>query len=375
MKILFDASVFKNELTGVAKSTKYLYEACHRVDADFTAYGFSDSDLSKYDSPAIKMLNFSAMTDAALYNWIRENRIEAVHYPNNGKAGKEFLYLKQAVTIHDVLPLQMPDGFGRVESENLVKRLGKRMMAAHRKWDYRKRLQRDIDTSDLIFTISDFSRKSIQTYFRVDKEITVIPWDSALPDLTDTEFCSKGRRSYILYFGGYDRRKGISHLVKAFTKLYQTSLADIDLLLAGKKYSLGPETDRLINEGVQAGRMIETGYLADNELAALIKNAVAVCYLSSFEGFGLPVIESMKLGCPVITTNRTSIPEVGGNAVLYVRPEDMDEVVNTIINLVSDSRLRENMIRLGMEQAKKFSWEKTADAFLTAIDRMPVKSR
>ena len=86
--------------------------------------------------------------------------------------------------------------------------------------------------------------------------------------------------------------------------------------------------------------MIETGYLADNDLAALIKNAVAVCYLSSFEGFGLPVIESMKLGCPVITTNRTSIPEVGGNAVLYVRPEDTDEVVNTIINLVSDSRLR-----------------------------------
>ncbi len=90
------------------------------------------------------------------------------------------------------------------------------------------------------------------------------------------------------------------------------------------------------------------------------KKATCLVYPSFYEGFGLPILEAMSLGCPVITSNVSSMPEVGGSAALYVNPESAKEIENSIIRIIEEIQLRKDLIRRGLEQAKKFSWGECA---------------
>lgn len=368
MKILFDASVFKGELTGVAKSTKYLYDACRGINPNFMAYGIVDCDLSAHNSESITMINIREFGYEKLADFIKEQSINVIHYPNNGGISKSFAGLKKAVTIHDVLPLQMPDAFGIAASKNPIRRIVKKIIIWNRKREYIRKLQNDIYNCDVIFTISDYSFDSLNKYFKVNKPISIIQWGPCLPEVNDIS--CKEDESYILYWGGYAKRKGILYLVKAFDNVCETNNFNTKLVIVGKKYSLGEETDGLIKKGVLSGKIIEKGYVTDEELVSLIKHASALFFLSSFEGFGLPIIEAMKLGCPVVTTKRTSLPEIGGEAVLYVEPENIEEVSKKILQLSNDGRFREKLSKLGKEQAKKFSWEKAASTFLETLQKI-----
>jgi alpha-1,3-rhamnosyl/mannosyltransferase len=114
-------------------------------------------------------------------------------------------------------------------------------------------------------------------------------------------------------------------------------------------------------------RVFRTGYLNEESLACLYSSALALVFPSLYEGFGLPVIEAMACGCPVICSNAASLPEVAGDAALLIDPHNVDELAGAIDRVVDDSALRNDLIRKGTERASQFSWKRTAKETLAVF--------
>ena len=174
-------------------------------------------------------------------------------------------------------------------------------------------------------------------------------------------------KKYLLYFGTFEPRKNVISLVKAFINLQES----IEIPSGFKLVLIGGEgwgntkkiTVDYLNENFpikSKSNIILFNYLSDKYLFTLIKNAYATVYPSLYEGFGLPVLESMKLGTPVICSNNSSLPEVGGEAVLYFNTNNNQDLKDKIKLLIGNSRLAKELSKKGIEQSKKFDWKETA---------------
>ena len=167
--------------------------------------------------------------------------------------------------------------------------------------------------------------------------------------------------SYILYLGAIDSRKGIFDILKAF-EYVKDKHPDMKLVLAG---GINTAEESAICDRVRELNaredIIFTGFVSDDEKRALLSSAEVFLFPSEYEGFGLPVLEAMACGAPVITTNVSSLPEVGGDAVMYVTPKQPQELAEAIEQMLSSESLRQDYIARGFEQCKKFSWDKTAE--------------
>ena len=156
-------------------------------------------------------------------------------------------------------------------------------------------------------------------------------------------------------------------MADAFLDMKRRGLTDCRLVLTGQPHFLDDGTDEAIRTGVEEGHIIQTGYVDDEKLCSLYANAVCAVYLSKAEGFGLPLIEAMKCGCPVITTDLTSLPEIGGNAVCYVNRKNTEDIIHAMGRMEQDYSYRESLIRLGKANLERFSWDVSAGKFLDAL--------
>lgn len=156
---------------------------------------------------------------------------------------------------------------------------------------------------------------------------------------------------YIIYYGRLNNRKNIGNLISSFFKL---EFPDLQLVIVGQPDALF--TDLIASDP----RIIVTGYLSDSELGTLLSNSLFLCFLSFAEGFGLPPLEAMSLGVPVLVSNATSLPEVCGDAAIYVDPKNVMDIKNKMELLVSDNELRERLVIQGHINVKRFSWLESA---------------
>lgn len=220
-----------------------------------------------------------------------------------------------------------------------------------------------------VLTVSDFSKKEIIDVLGIDAQrITVThlapapvfePRSQAgLREELEQRFQLPSR--YFLFVGSGDPRKNVSIIPKAIER----GAVDIPLVCVGWSGWSGGES---------ASDIISLGYLSDEDLAAVYSGATALVFPSIYEGFGLPVAEAQACGCPVVTTQKASLAEVGGNAALYVeRPDDIDELARLLKRLAEEPSLCDELSRKGLEHAQQFSWAKTADltcdAFRQALE-------
>jgi glycosyltransferase involved in cell wall biosynthesis len=166
---------------------------------------------------------------------------------------------------------------------------------------------------------------------------------------------------YLFFVGTFERKKNIVRIVKAFEQIAD-KFKGLRLVLAGKPTWDDPEPIyRVINNSPFKDRIITPGYIGTGEKRLLYSNALGLIFPSVCEGFGIPVLEAMACGCPVITADNTSLPEVGGDAVIYVNAGETEQLAFEMERLVSSGSLRESLRVKGFGQAKKFSWEKTAE--------------
>lgn len=162
---------------------------------------------------------------------------------------------------------------------------------------------------------------------------------------------------YLLYIGTLEPRKGIATLLEAFAELNEASA---QLVIVGKKGWMSDSLDATVADLGLGPRVTFTGFVPDEDLPALISGARAFVYPSVYEGFGLPVLEAMQCGTPVITSGVSSLPEVTGNASVMVPPADASGLAQAMRRLLRDSGLRDELRGRGLEQAAKFSWQRTA---------------
>lgn len=170
---------------------------------------------------------------------------------------------------------------------------------------------------------------------------------------------------YLLFLGTLQPRKNIAQLVKGYTQWRaQSGVTGVALVLAG---SPGWLYDPAWTHGIEG--VIETGYVRDEDVAALYSGALALVFPSLYEGFGFPVLEAMRCGAPVITSATSSLPEVAGSAALLVNPRDTDAIAAAIAQIVGDHRLRRTLVTRGFEQAQRFTWRRAAEAALRALEQ------
>ncbi|MGC1247731.1 MAG: glycosyltransferase family 1 protein, partial [Spirulinaceae cyanobacterium] len=171
---------------------------------------------------------------------------------------------------------------------------------------------------------------------------------------------------YLLFVSTIEPRKNITTLIAAFNYLKEKHKIDHNLLLVGRKGWRYQPIFQAIANSPWNKHIYHLDYLSDELVALLYKKADVFVYPSHYEGFGLPVLEAMTLGTPVVTSNTSSLPEVAGDAALLVNPNDPIELAESILKVISDRKLRDNLIQKGQKRAKLFSWERTAKETLKA---------
>lgn len=224
-----------------------------------------------------------------------------------------------------------------------------------------------------VATDSRFSAAELQRLAGIPaSRITVIPcgadhWSSVQPDNSILDRLNLRDTPFIMAVGNENRNKNknIPRLTEAFRRLPPSG---IRLVLAG-----GKNSNVFFNASASdADWLVRTGYLTDGELAALYGRALAFIFPSIYEGFGLPPLEAMTFGCPVICSREASLPEVVGDAALYCDARDVNDIALRLKQIIEDSALREEFAAAGRQQAHSFTWHSAAEQMLAlAQSRMP----
>ncbi|MGB7622987.1 MAG: glycosyltransferase family 1 protein [Terriglobia bacterium] len=219
-----------------------------------------------------------------------------------------------------------------------------------------------------IIAISEQSRRDFQRFLHVpDDRITVIygAADERFHPEIPREEIERVKRAhgidgdYILSVGTTEPRKNILRLVSAFRALEQRGLKH-KLVIVGERGWLSDPLYEFVERERLKDRVLFTGYVNDQDLPPLYAGATVFAFPSLYEGFGLPVVEAMACGAPTITSNRSSLPEVAGDAALLVDPENEAEIQGALKRLLEDEPLRKELSKRAIEQSRKFSWEQSA---------------
>ncbi len=232
-----------------------------------------------------------------------------------------------------------------------------------------------------ILTISKSSKDDIINYYHVSKDKVVVTYPGISenkPGKEKTYSMEKLQKKYgittdyILFVGTLQPRKNITRLIEAFAKIVKNH-PEISLIVVGKK---GWQYEEILLAPGKFGVGTQVKFLdfvTDDDLPLFYQNAICFVLPSLYEGFGLPVLEAMKLGCPVITSNVSSLPEAGGTAAAYVDPLNVDDIAQKLEQVIKDPSLRKKMAQAGKRHIKKFSWEKTAKETLAVLQEVANK--
>ena len=245
----------------------------------------------------------------------------------------------------------------------------------HHLYYYRAFTKKFLNKAKKIVTVSEFSKNDmIQQYEIVPEKINVVfsaaknifqPIDHISQQATKEKYANG--MEYFLFTGGIHPRKNLITLLKAFSLFKKWQHSNMKLLVAGRLAWHYDSTLEKLKTYKFRDDVVLLNYLPEDELAKITASAYAMVFPSFYEGFGVPVIEAMQCGVPVITSNTSSLPEIAGTAALYGEPDNADAIAKQMLQLYKDETSRSKLIEAGIQQAKKFNWDKTADLFWQTI--------
>ncbi len=260
--------------------------------------------------------------------------------------------IPQVLAIHDLAFLHYPHG----------------IKSAHRKF-YTHYTPAFIRKAKHIITVSEFSREDIIRHYPfAEKKITVV-YNDADPDFKPLDFDSRERHKeactqgceYFLFVGAIHPRKNLVSLLKGFSWFKERQRSRMKLVLAGRMAWSNDAFLQLLASYKYRDDVILTGYLPQDKLFTWMGAAYALVYPSAWEGFGLPVLEAMRAGVPVITSGNSAMPEVAGDAAIYVDPDDTEGWGKAMGVLFKDEDFRAQCITRGHHQSGKFSWKNSGE--------------
>jgi glycosyltransferase involved in cell wall biosynthesis len=272
-----------------------------------------------------------------------------------------FSKVPSLLTVHDVIPFTFREAMGFFRNKFL----------------YKPGIRMACRLNDMIATVSEFSKQDIakKVGIPIDK-IRVIANGLREPNPADKSLEQELKIRYeiddtfIINVGGIHERKNIVRLIHAFSRLVQLRGYSGKLLITGAisgapyQKKMKSICDAAIQETKMEKRIVFTDFTSENELDSLFRMAELLIYPSLYEGFGIPVLEAMKLGLPVITSNITAMPEVASDAASLVNPYSIEEMTDAIYTLLQDKNLRDEMTQKGIKRAQSFTWGNTSEKYL-----------
>jgi glycosyltransferase involved in cell wall biosynthesis len=208
-----------------------------------------------------------------------------------------------------------------------------------------------------IITVSEFSKREISDYYKCQSENIHIVYNAV-----DKRFKPKIKRSktlepYLLAVSSINYHKNYSRMIDAFANLYTSNNINISLFIIGGDNLCYAKQHYDIDQNVPIHFL---GRVSDNELINLYQNAEAFVFPSLYEGFGIPPLEAQKCGCPVISSNTASMPEILGDSVVYFNPTDISEIQNAMYRIIDNKQLQDSLINKGFLNVNRFSWDESA---------------
>lgn len=202
-------------------------------------------------------------------------------------------------------------------------------------------------------TVSENTKNDLTQYLHTRASIHTIHSGTGQFEKNITNKISGNKEQYLLFTGGISPRKNLERIVDAVDSLEEP----IKLYITGAR---GWDNSKIIDKINKSKRVVRLGYLSENELKEKYANASIYLYPSLYEGFGLPILEAQEMGVPVITSNISSMPEVAGDGAYYVDPYSVDEIKSAITKILTNKKLRLDLVSKGYNNLKRFSWDKTA---------------
>jgi glycosyltransferase involved in cell wall biosynthesis len=237
-----------------------------------------------------------------------------------------------------------------------------------------------VKKANRIATVSEFSKNDISSRFNVpsDKIDVLYNGSNELYHPVGENIRAKIRekysfgKPYFLVLGSVHPRKNISNIILAYNE-FRTSLSEpLKLLIAGSTKYWSDDSRMLYEKSIYREDIILTGRLSDEDLNDVIASSHALVYTSLFEGFGIPILEAMRCGVPVITSNITSMPEIAGDAALFADPYSIESITLAMTKINSNDSLRNDLIEKGYRQMSLFSWDKTAELLWSSIEKVDI---
>ncbi|MCX6279864.1 MAG: glycosyltransferase family 1 protein [Bacteroidetes bacterium] len=228
-----------------------------------------------------------------------------------------------------------------------------------------------------IATVSEFSKSDIVKQYHVSPDKIDVVYDGANDAYQPIKKVNRekirarfsGGRPYFVFIGSLHPRKNLVNLFRAFDLFKKSNPSEVKLLIVGARKWWTTEIDSAYNRMVFSDDVIFTGRLNIDELKGVLGSALALTYVSYFEGFGIPIIEAFRAEVPVITSNVTSMPEVAGDAALFVNPFDPESIAEALYKAYQYESLREDLIIRGRRRKSLFSWQQTADRLWESIEK------
>lgn len=245
---------------------------------------------------------------------------------------------------------------------------------------YKKNFPLFAQKADRIVTVSEYSKSDIVNCYKINPSKIDVGYNGANENYIplSKEIIEKHRvkwtngRPYFIFVGAITPRKNLARLFSAFDLYYENSTTNFPLVVVGEKYFWSEEIRIAFEKMKHREQVIFTGHLPLEELKEMLGSALSLAYVSYFEGFGIPLVEAMRCGVPVLTSNKTSLPEVAGNAALLCDPFSVDSIAEGLKKMAEDESLRLSLIEKGNKRAAEFSWDKTAETVWNAL--MKVKN-
>jgi len=351
MRIAVDATRLLREVRGIGRYVRALLPRFVDQRSDVSLLLFSKpKDVEKLRDWVTADLPLGGRAEVQSIHDIRKSRADVLWYPWN-IAVPAPARGTVVPTIHDVANLAVPDP---------------RWTAWRKNSRWRRNYEATVRRATLMVVDSEFTAREVQRMLGVPRErmrvVLLAADDGPLPPPGDNGDALKRlgvQTPFVLTVGAADRRKNYAMLERAVQQVVSRG-ARINLVQAGPR--------RHTNHDSEPSWLRTLGFVSEADLVALYRATTALIMPSNYEGFGLPVLEAMRLGAPVICARTSSLPEVAGDAAAWFAPDDDVQLAETITRLITEPSLRESMCAASLSQEARFSWDTTARQTLDAFD-------
>lgn len=350
---IINASLVGKEPTGLGIYSYNITKTLLSLDKSFIAFTQNDDILRLFPLNA-KKVNLGKKQKGTFWH-IR--RIAWLHFIlSRNLKSDDILYSpipegplffkNQIITIHDILPIRFPEYYPKM------------------KYYFRYFLPFLLKRVRKIVFVSEFTKKEATNYYNIQDKESFVIYQGIDRTIFYPDFSVK-RENYILFVGEPRPYKNLRGIFRAIKDLSHLNL---------KLYVIGPKKSRFFKEAYRTfkefyleGKVEFLGYVDNDKLRSYYQKAKALVFPSLYEGFGIPPLEAMACGCPVIASNRASLPEVCKEAAYYVDPEDYQSIAKGIYDVFTNLSIQKALIEKGLERANFFSWDKTAKQLINII--------